>query len=175
MLHRFDAKTAQCFVFTFREGLLSAAGHDLQLRATEFAIEVDDETRAIEARFAADSLRVVGAIRGGQLARTTLRAQDKHEIESNISRYVLQPEKFPEIHFVSSGIDDKRGSFLVKGTLAMHGRRRSIKVTVRREEKAYAAECTLHQPDFGIAPYSALLGTLRIAPEVKVQVRVPMP
>ncbi len=175
MLHRFDAKTAQCFVFTFREGLLSAVGHDLQLRVTEFTVEVDDETRAIDARFAADSLRVVSALRGGQLARSTLSTGDKHEIESNIRRNVLQPAKFPEIRFVSSGVDDKRGSFLVKGTLALHGRQRPIKVTVHREEKAYAAECTLHQPDFGITPYTALLGTLRVAPEVKIQVRVPVP
>ena len=31
----------------------------------------------------------------------------------------------------------------------------------------------LHQPDFGIKPYSALLGTLKIKPEVTVRCSVP--
>lgn len=175
MLHRFDAKTADCFVFTFKEGLLSVVAHDLQIRVTDFVIEVDDETRAIDARFDAASLRVVGAMRGGQLAPNALTAGNKQEIESNIARYVLQPAKFPEIRFVSIAVEERPGTFNVKGTLALHGRRRQIKATVRREHDGYAAECTIHQPDFAITPYSALLGTLKISPEVKVRVRVPAP
>jgi len=175
MLHRFDATTAECFVFTFKEGLLALVAHDLQIRVTELSIEIDDETRAIDARFAPDSLRVVGAIRNGQLVRDALSAGDRNEIESNIVQYVLQSAQFPEIRFVSSAVTEKRGSFAIKGTLTLHGRERRIKVTAQRHEKMYTAECTLHQPDFGITPYRALLGTLRISPEVKIQVRIPVP
>ncbi len=175
MLHRFDAKTAECFVFTFKEGLLSMVAHDLQIRVTEFSIEVDDEKRAVEAHFAADSLRVVGAMRNGHLAPKELSSGDRAEIESNIVQYVLKPAQFPDIHFVSSSVEEKRGAFSIKGMLSLHGRQRRVKVAVQRQEKLYTAECTVHQPDFGITPYSAMLGTLRISPEVKVQVRVPVP
>ena len=35
------------------------------------------------------------------------------------------------------------------------------------------AEVSLHQPDFGIKPYSAMLGTLRVKPDVTVVVSLP--
>lgn len=175
MLHRFDAKSAQCAVFTFKEGLLSPLAHDLQIHVRKFEIEVDDATHAIRATFAADSLRVVGAMRSGQLAPGELSTANKREIESNIKRYVLEVTRHPRIEFISSAVEDKRGTHVVKGHLTLHGVERPIKLTVRREEYAYAAEHTLHQPDFGITPFSAMLGTLKVSPMVKVQVRVPVP
>jgi len=175
MLHRFDPKSAQCAVFTFKEGLLSPLAHDLQIHVGKFTIEVDDTTRSIRANFDAGSLRVIGAMRGGQLVPDALSDANKREIESNIKRYVLASVKYPKIELVSSAVEEKRGSFVVKATLSLHGTQRPIKITVRREEYAYAAECTIHQPDFGITPYSALLGTLKVSPMVKVQVRVPIP
>jgi hypothetical protein len=37
------------------------------------------------------------------------------------------------------------------------------------------ARVRLHQPDLGIKPYSAMLGTLKIQPGVAVEISVPAP
>lgn len=47
---RLDASSADCFVFTYKEGLLSAVAHDLKLRVTRFTI--DTEGDAVRAEFA---------------------------------------------------------------------------------------------------------------------------
>src|SRR5882762_3134858 len=52
---RFGADTATCEVFTLREGVLAAAGHDLKLRPERFEIEAD--AGSVRARFEAGSLR----------------------------------------------------------------------------------------------------------------------
>ena len=43
---------------------------------------------------------------------------------------------------------------------------------VREEGGARLAEATIHQPDFGIRPYQAALGGLRVKPDVQVRVSV---
>ena len=60
----YDASTAECLVYTFREGLLAAVGHDLCLRVTRFSIEVGDDD-AIIGKFDAGSLRVTGDVSSG--------------------------------------------------------------------------------------------------------------
>lgn len=170
---RFDASSAECLVFTCKEGLLSAVAHDLKLRVNKFVITVDEQTRAIEARFDAASLRVVCTMRGGTEWAAGLSAANKREIETNIARDVLAVHSFPEIVFVSTAVQEKTRVYVIKGTLDLHGTQRAITVQARKEGQRYVAEAQLHQPDFGIRPYTALLGTLKVQPDVTVRVSVP--
>ena len=172
---RVDARSAECLVFTFKEGLLSAVAHDLKIRGTKFVIEGDEHARTLDARFDARSLRVVCAMNGGVESRGTLSTANKREIESKILRDVLEAEQYPEIHFEASSIDEKGDGYVVKGTLTLHGRRRQISVRARRDGDRYVAEASIHQPDFGIRPYSAMFGTLRVQADLTVRVSVPIP
>src|SRR6266498_3740801 len=61
----YDAQRAQCLVFTFKEGMLSALAHDLKLQVNQMTIDVDEKARAIDARFDAKSLRVVTVMKKG--------------------------------------------------------------------------------------------------------------
>ena len=54
----YDASSAQCLVYSFKEGLLSKLAHDLKHRVTRFSVRVDEQTRAVEAEIDARSLRV---------------------------------------------------------------------------------------------------------------------
>jgi polyisoprenoid-binding protein YceI len=174
-MHEFDESTAECLVFTYKEGLLSAVAHDLKIRVGRFRVVVDESQRTVEGRFDADSLRVVCAMSGGVEAKGTLSAEQKREIEANIVRYVLEAEKYPEVRYVSSAVEDERGGFRVRGQLQLHGVRRAVEVTVRRSRRRYVAGARIHQPDFGIRPYSALLGTLKVRADVEVQLILPEP
>ena len=167
---RFDPVSAECLVLTFKEGLLSAMGHDLKIRVTRFTVDVDEEQWRVDGRFDAASLRVVCAVRDGVDAHGELGGTDKRRIEETIIRDVLQAERYPEIRFVSTSASARAGELAIKGILALHGRARELVVEARREDGAWNAVACVHQPDFGIRPYSAMLGTIRLQPDVTVRI-----
>jgi hypothetical protein len=171
---RLDPSTADCLVFTYKEGLLSAVAHDLQIRVQEFAITLDEIAWHVEARFDATSLRVVGVMRDGVAHPDELGEADKRTIERSIVRDVLQADRHPDVRFTSTVAEARGDELAVGGTLALHGRTRSLVVPVRRDSGGWIAEVHLHQPDFGIRPYSAMLGTLRVRADVVVRVAIPV-
>jgi hypothetical protein len=170
---RFDASSAECLVFTYKEGVLAAVAHDLKIRVAKFHIEADETTRAIVGCFDARSLRVVCAMNAGIESPATLSAANKREIEGNIVRDVLEANTHPEIRFVSSTVQEKRGAYQLKGTLSLHGKQRTIAIPVRATDGVYVAEARIHQFDYGIRPYTALFGTLKVKADVTVRLTVP--
>jgi hypothetical protein len=168
-MKRFGPATATCEVFTFREGVLAGVGHDLKLRVDRF--EIDAGRAKVSARFDATSLRVVAAMRGGQADARALSDRDRAEIESNIVREVLEAQHYPEITFVSSEV--LAGA--VRGTLTLHGRESSGEFPFEEADGRCVARVDLDVRRFGIRPYSAMLGALRVAPTVRVVVSTPSP
>ena len=158
----------------FREGLLSAAAHDLLLRVEVFEIAIDRESRSVVARLDARSLRVVTAMRDGRALRGALRPADVREIEATVAREILRASRHPEIRFGSTAIAPAPGGgWDVRGSLTLVGATRPLTLAVRRDGDRLATEATVHQPDFGIRPYRAMLGALRVRPDVHVRASVP--
>ncbi len=181
-----DASAVECRVFTYKEGALSALAHDLELRVTRLTLELEGEATAaaplrLTARFAADSLQVMHAMKDGR-PTDQLSASDRRKIEKTLAGDVLDLRRHPEIRYEGtatplplSGEGDSSGSFAIAGELTLQGRRRSVaSIAQRRGDRIYA-EVTLHQPDFGIQPFSALLGALKIRPDVTVRISMPWP
>lgn len=166
-----DAASASCHVFTFKEGVLSAIAHDLRIRVERFTIAIHEGT--IEARFFADSLRVDCAMKDGREAFDALRDGQKRDIQANIVDDVLHARKHPEVVFRSTRVTGEGDERRIEGTLSLHGTPRPLLATARRQAGRWVAEVELHQPDFGIKPYSAMLGTLKVRPTVRVRVSVP--
>lgn len=171
---RFHQDNADVLIFTFKEGLLSAVAHDLKIRVTRFSIHVDEETNAITATFDPRSLRVVTAMKAGAEAIGALSESDKKKIEEHIVDDVLSAKKHPEIRFVSTSVvEDSATGYRIHGRLSLHGKTRELAFTTRTDGEGQVAEITLHQPDFGIQPFSAMLGTLKIKPDVTVRLALP--
>ena len=162
--------TADIRVFTYKEGLLSKVAHDLELRVGRFEIAVDPNTGSVRARIEARSLEVVNALRNGVQDPNMLTPSNKAEILDNLRKDVLHTDKWTSIVFESTSVSDT----LVTGRLSLHGITREIQVTVRQEADARVGEVRLDQRDFGIRPYSAMLGALKVQPEVLVRVRMPL-
>jgi|SRR5690606_34470856 len=171
---RFDAKDGDVRIFTYKEGLLSAVAHDLELVVRSFEIEVADDRSRIEARFDPRSIEVVDAVVDGRRSPGTLGARDKEKIQSNIVTEVIPVKKHPEVRFRSTEVREDEGGLTVRGQLELAGRSKELVVQATREDGVALAEVVLHQPDFGIKPYSAMLGTLKIKPDVRVRIRVPI-
>ena len=168
-----DVRTAQCLIYTYKEGLLSLVAHDLKLRVTRFSIDVDRAAGKVEARFDAGSLVVDCAMRDGREAPAALSAKDRRDIEENVAKDVLDPRRFPDIRFASERVVVEADGARVAGRLVIKGRERSLELSARRQGEQLVLETRLHQPDYGIKPFSAILGTLRIKPDITVRLVVP--
>ena len=159
-------------MFTFKDGLLSAIAHDLKIKVTKHEVAIDDE-RAVTATFDASSLRVECARKEGHDAPRALSESDKRSIEGTIKDEILEARRFPQIRFASTSVEKAGQGYRVRGDLTLRGVTREVSFTTRTESGAKVAEVMLHQPDFGIKPYRAMLGTLKLQPDVRVRVEVP--
>jgi polyisoprenoid-binding protein YceI len=170
---RHDAYNSECLLFSYKDGLLARLAHDLKLQVERFSIEVDDTTRQIKATFDPSSIQVVCAQVNGRDDPSTLSKGDKKKIHDNVTKDVLRVRKHPEIRFDSTNIVERGEGFAVEGTLQMYGKSRNVQTSIRADGDRWVAEVTIHQPDFGIKPYTAALGALKVKPDVLVQVSVP--
>ncbi len=169
----FGPDRASCEVLVFRDGVLSAVAHDLVLRATRLEVDVDPERPAVSARVDATSLRVATAMRDGLPLPGALKPSDVREIEATIAATILRARAAPEIRFASTAVSRRDGGFDVLGSLTLVGATREVALVVRRDGDRLTAETTLHQPSFGIRPYRAMLGALRVKPDVVVRASIP--
>jgi polyisoprenoid-binding protein YceI len=169
----FDATSAECLVLTYKEGLLSAVAHDLEIRVTRFDVDVEASPLSVRARFDAASLAVVGAVRDGAVQPGAIGESDMRKIEHTIATEVLHAADHPDILFASSEIRREGEGFRMIGELTLRGRAQLITFATKPEGERMVAEVRIHQPDFGIKPYTAMLGTLKIKPDVTVRCSLP--
>jgi polyisoprenoid-binding protein YceI len=163
---RFEPPAATCFIFTFKEGFLSRIAHDLRIRVARFWIEV--EADRIRAEFDARSLEVETAMKDGR-PHDALGPADRDKIRATIANDVLETGRFPTVVFESSSFDGGT----IRGSLTLHGTTRSIALPIEKSGNLRKIRWTLHQPDFGIAPYRAALGALKLKPDVIVELTLP--
>lgn len=163
---------ARCTVFTFKEGLLSAIAHDLEIAVERFHLEWDDAHTRLEASFDPSSLKVRHAMKDGAPNPSALSDRDKRKIEATIRDEILDTARYPVITFTSTDLHVESENATLRGTLELHGRSRALEVRARRSSARWIAELALHQPDFGITPYSAMMGSLRIRPDIRVRLEI---
>lgn len=166
-----EEQGAEARVFTFKDGFLSAVAHDLELAVERLRIDWSQEH--VSATFDLRSLRVLGAVVSGRLAPDALSPHDLRKIEQTIARDVLHTSQYPEARFESSAVTANQEGYGVRGMLSLAGHAEELSATVRREGARYTTELVLDQRRFGITPYRAMLGTLKLEPEVRVRVSVP--
>jgi len=171
-MRQHDAQDASLLVFTFKEGLLSKVAHDLKLRAGRFELQVDEDG-AITLTCAVRSLRVVNAMRDSKEAPEMLSPKDKTKIEDTLCSEIIDVRAHPEIRFVSTSVEPIADGHHVQGNLTICGVTKAISAEVAKVEDRLETEVRLLQSDFGIKPYSALFGALKVKPEVRVRLSVP--
>ena len=167
----YDQNNAECFVFTFKEGLLSPIAHDLRIRITRFSIQVDEPQSSVVASFDTSSLVVDTPMKDGAENPSALSAADKEKIAGQIRDDVLHSAKHGQAEFRSTSVTARPdGGYDVSGELALHGVTRPLTAQTQLVAGRQQVELKLNQPDFGITPYRAMLGTLKIQPEVTIRI-----
>jgi len=169
MVH-YDATRAEVLVHTAREGVLSAVGHDLELIATALSVDVDVDAGTVDVRIDAHAIRLRGALVEGRLVAGGVSASDTRTIEQHLRDDVLAVARHPEIRFVGTLAGaTPSGGHRVEGTLTLHGVSRPLRIETHRDGDFERVEIALEQSDFGIKPFRAMLGALRVRSRVVVR------
>ena len=114
-----------------------------------------------------DSIQVLK----GEGGVTPLTGPEKSVARSNALKS-LDAKKFPQIRFTTSDIVKTADGYRMTGSLEIHGTARPQVVDVAVEDRgetwALSAQVPVTQTEFGVKPYSLLMGSMRVADEVTV-------
>jgi polyisoprenoid-binding protein YceI len=163
-----DTSNIDLFVYTDREGALSAVGHDLKLRANRFAVDRDGDHVHVAVK--SDSLTAEARVLDSGEKPVSL--VDRKVIERNAAKDVLKASKYPEIVYDGTIADRTDDGFQLEGKLTLLGKTAPLTVAFAKSDGRWRGEAVIHQPDWGIKPYKTMLGALKIKPEVRVEVFV---
>lgn len=159
----FDAAAVDCRVSVFVEGMLTSFGHDATLRVTSLSLDVGDDD-GITADFDPGSLKVVDDISDS----------NRRDIERNAEKS-LEPRKYPKIQFRSMSVVRDGDRARIEGDLTLHGVTNEISLDARDDGQRWHAKIVLDQRKYGIKPFSAMLGALKIKPDIEVNISIPHP
>ena len=153
-------------VFTFKDGLLARAAHDLALRFDEFDVVLDAET--VTAHFPLRALKVTGPVEGGALRADLFDPDRRREIEQTMHDRVLLSARHPSARFSGRASPSANG-YEVSGQLELAGRSAPLAFSVQREGDRYRARFEIQPSRWGIAPYKALFGAIKLKDLVRVE------
>ena len=163
-IHRLGPDNATLSVHTKRGGAAAKAGHDLELHVTSWEATLDLDAGSAELAVDAASLRVHKGTGGMQ----TLGDEDKDNISKTIDDDVLKKQN---ITFRSTSISGDDGHYRVDGELTLAGRTEPLSFDLTVADGAVSASATVTQSRFGMKPFSALFGTLKVLDDVEVQLQ----
>ncbi len=167
--HSLGPDNAKLLIHTGRRGGAAKAGHDLVIEVMSWSatIEAGEDSSDTQLSLSADSrsLRVVQGT-GGMMP---LGDGDKDNIRQTIDEDVL---KGTAIEFRSTSVQPGAdGELKVGGQLELAGKTVPVSFTLQSDSPGrLTGSATLTQSDWGIKPYSALFGALKVADELRVEI-----
>jgi polyisoprenoid-binding protein YceI len=166
--YRLGPEAGRLLVHTTRTGLGAKAGHDLTIEVTRWhghaTIDTADPANSsVTVEVDVDSFQV----RQGTGGVKPLTDADRAEISKTLKQ-VLHSAQHPTITFRSRRVDGSAGSFTLDGELTVMGITRPVTVQGGVTDGRVVGRATVVQSRWGIRPYSAFFGALRLRDEVKV-------
>jgi hypothetical protein len=155
-------------VRTTRRGAAGKAGHDLEMQLTRWSAQLELGENP-QAWLTADStsFKVIDGTGGVK----PLDAEERAAIPQTIDEEVL---KGTPIEFHSTRIDVDRGGHTVdvEGDLDLFGQRHPVtfKLNVGFNGRM-SGSAIVTQSQWGLEPYTALFGTLKVSDDVEVEIR----
>jgi polyisoprenoid-binding protein YceI len=167
---RLDASDGELLIRTGVKGRAARMGHRLTIVMTRWQATVSwagAEPAAAELAVETDSfdvLRGEGGVKG-------LSGPEKTLVRSNALKS-LDTGRFPEIRFTAETIDKTDDGYRLTGKLHIRGKSRQHVIDLRTEDLGdswrMSAESSVRQSDYGVKPYSLLMGSVQVADDVTV-------
>jgi polyisoprenoid-binding protein YceI len=151
-------------------GRAARMGHRLTIAMTRWEATVawaGAEPVTAELTVEVDSFEVLhgeGGVKG-------LSGPEKVLVKSNALKS-LDAKRYPEIRFAADTIDKAGDGYRLTGKLHIRGKSREHVIDLRTEDLGddwrMSVESTVRQTDYGVKPYSLLMGSVKVADEVSV-------
>ena len=161
-------------VFVGKAGFFSALAHDHDIGVKSF----NGRVVVPEAGAGGGSLEMEVDATSLEVLDTKPSESDKKKIFDAMHNEVLESAKHPKITFKSVSVSDVKQtgndaySFVVNGDLTLRGVTKRIAVpvaaTITTQQIRTTGKYTLKQTDYGIKPYSAAGGTVKVKDEVVI-------
>jgi polyisoprenoid-binding protein YceI len=165
-----DGSDGDLLIRTDVDGPAAAVGHRLTLAMRHWRASAQwDAALLVGAALTVEvgSLEVVR----GEGGVTPLAGPEKILVRRNALRS-LDAKRHPRITFETNTIDKTADGYRLTGTLTILATSREQVVDVRTDDHGtnwwLSSETTVRQSDFGVKPYSQLLGSLKVADNVVV-------
>ena len=148
-------------VHTRKGGAAAKAGHNLVIEVTNWRATYDEVS--VELSADASSLRV----RSGSGGISPLGDEEKAGIAQTIDEEVLMGGS---IQFRSTSVERSGSDVTVQGELELLGQTAPLGFTLTDDHGHLTGSATVKQSNWGIKPYTALFGTLKVRDEVVVEI-----
>src|SRR5246500_6058866 len=165
-----DASDGELLLRTGVTGMAARMGHRLTIAMTRWQATVhwaDTEPVAAQLTVETDSFEVLrgeGGVKG-------LSGPEKTLVRSNALKS-LDAGRFPEIRFTAETIDKTDEGYRLTGKLHIRGKSRKHVIELRTDDLGEAwqmsAESSVRQTEYGVKPYSLLMGSVRVADDVSL-------
>lgn len=159
---------AAIYVHTFKDGLLSKLAHDLLLRPEQVALEV--QGNRVEVRCDTAQWEVLGTMQAGKLVQPGPSASDQQKILQNLCRDVLQSERHPTARYTGTATPDGKGGLHVAGHLTLCGVSLPLSFSLTRVDGLLRGGFEFVPSRFGIKPFRALGGALKVQDRVRIEI-----
>ncbi|QNI07153.1 YceI family protein [Mycobacterium kubicae] len=160
----------ELLLYTGVAGRAARMGHRLSIAMTRWRAEVTwagTQPVAADLVVDVDSLEVLrgeGGVKG-------LSGPEKAVVRSNALKS-LTASRFPVIRFTTEAIAASAQGYRLTGTLRIRNKSRRHEVDLHTSDLGgtwrMSAESVVRQSDYGVKPYSLLMGSLRVADDVTV-------
>ncbi len=170
----FGPPAGRLLIKTSRAGLGRKAGHDLTIEATRWsgnAVVVADDPGKSSVTVTVETGSLT--VREGTGGLKPLTDADRDEIRRTLAETLLHTAQHPTITFRSNSITGVPESFEITGDLTIKGRTHAV--TVHGGSDGDGMVCgwaNVTQSTWGIKPYSAFLGALKLADDVRIEYEV---
>ena len=163
MSQNFGQDNASLTIRTGRTGGAAKAGHDLVIEVESWQATLDPGAQpALTLAADSRSLRVLQGTGGIK----SLTESDKTDIKKTIDKEVL---KGCDIEFRSSDVTETPDGLSVRGELSLNGKQAPVTFDLALGEGGGVhGSAQVTQSAFGMKPYSALFGALKVADDVEV-------
>ncbi|SDQ50777.1 YceI family protein [Thermostaphylospora chromogena] len=168
--YTFGSQTGRLVVETTRSGLGAKAGHDLTIEVTRWRGEavidaVDPATARVTVEIDADSLEVREGIGGIK----PLTPSDRAEIKKIIQGRILHTDRYKTIVFRAARVEGTPQAFQIQGDLTIADTTGPVTVRGGVTGDRMTGSATVIQSRWGIKPYSAFFGALKLNDEVEIR------
>lgn len=163
-------QSGRLLVKTARTGMGAIAGHDLTIEVTRWhgtasVNAADPSASSVEVTAEVASFEV----REGTGGVKPLTNADRADIKRTLMDKILEAGRYPEISFASTGVSGGEDALRIDGSLTIKGVPRPVIVRGRLSGDRAQGSAVVTQSQWGIKPYSAFFGALKLRDEVEVE------